>query len=175
MCPLKGSEYTLTACAKTILLDSEVGLRLMEMLGGTTWARGMSHDEVKGLIAYLHMYDFKKGEGIFTEGDQECYMGMVMAGNVEISKHGEERPGNEKQLAVLGPGQVFGEMAMLDGQPRSASAIARDEVLLAVLLDGQYRKLCAENAPLALKLTGNIARCVSLRLRRTSDSLVHYL
>lgn len=175
MPPLKGSEYTLTACEKTIRLDSELGLKLMEMLGGTTWAKGLSHEDVKKFIAYLSLYEFKDGAPIFVEGDSECYMGLIMAGHIEIRKRNDSSHPTPIQLAVVEPGQVFGEMAMLDGQPRSASAIAKGDVLMAVLLEEQYRNLCANNPALALKLTRNIAMCVSLRLRKTSDNLVRYL
>ena len=175
MTPLDGTEYTLTAGATAITLDSELGLRLMEMLGATTWARGLSHGEVKAFTAFLGLYSFKKGAAIFAEGDLDCSMALVLTGRIEIRKGHDASNPELVELDEIGPGQVFGEMAMLDGQPRSASARAKEDVLLAVLLEERYQDLCAGDPALALKLTRNIARVVSLRLRRTSDNLVRYL
>jgi len=76
---------------------------------------------------------FSDGETIFNEGDSSSEMFVVRTGKVEISK---SVGGHSMRLAVLDRGSFFGEMSLLEGLPRSATAHAIGDVSLLVLRPG---------------------------------------
>src|SRR3954468_17291021 len=67
---------------------------------------------------------YARGEVIFLEGDQGTALCLIAEGRIRIQLTGSD--GREAVLNVYGPGEIFGEMALLDGEPRSADAIAQD-------------------------------------------------
>ncbi len=71
-----------------------------------------------------------KGEILFKEGDPGDEIYLIKEGRIKIYK---EMDGEERTLAILGKGEIFGEMAVLDGKPRSASAKAIENSVLEVL------------------------------------------
>jgi len=71
-----------------------------------------------------------KGERLFKEGDPGYEIYIIKKGKIRIYK---ELEGEEKTLAILKEGEIFGEMAVLDGKPRSASAQAVEHTVLEVL------------------------------------------
>jgi CRP/FNR family transcriptional regulator, cyclic AMP receptor protein len=75
---------------------------------------------------------YRQGEIVFEEGTHGREMFIVHTGRVRISMDG---PDGEILLAVLGPGEVFGEMALVDDAPRSATATALENDTQLVLVD----------------------------------------
>lgn len=83
---------------------------------------GLAHEDLDALKDLLEGEHFPSGSEIFVEGDHSDTLYIVAEGAVRISRH---LPGlGEEALAILGPGDVFGEMAWIDDSPRSADAIA---------------------------------------------------
>lgn len=110
---------------------------------------------------------FSAGERIFAEGDVGDSLFVLGAGEVEVSRH--ETPG--APLAVLGPPAAFGEMALVDREHRSATVVARTEVLALQLTAENFttfRKYSRDGFTLVVI---NIARVLSSRLRETSAKL----
>ena len=70
---------------------------------------------------------------------------------------------------VLGPEDIFGEMAVIDGLPRSATARVAEDAELISLKKKDLEKLCIENAALALKLVSNIVKVFSKRVREANE------
>lgn len=73
---------------------------------------------------------FAREEVIFREGDRGDVLYLVGEGAVKISKRG--RGGQEETLGFIEPGNFFGEMSLLDGEPRSATAVAAQPTLLGL-------------------------------------------
>ncbi len=73
------------------------------------------------LIASSRVVRFLPGEEIFAEGDDPDGLYLIIQGTVRIAARG---PGNNAVLATLGPNEIFGEMGVLDGEPRSGRAAA---------------------------------------------------
>jgi len=157
-----------------LLLDPEVGRKLSEMAGTAPWVADMTWDEVVSLTAYLHVREYQAGQVIFQEGDLEAYMGVILSGVVEITKK-DQKDEADKSLVRMGPSRAFGEFALIDGEPRSATAWAKKTAKLLVLTRENLLKLSQENKHLAFKLVFNVARMMSRRLRQTSERLVEYL
>jgi CRP-like cAMP-binding protein len=109
------------------------------------------------------------GTKIFQHGDAGDKLYLIVGGKVRISR---EVPGmGEEALAVLGPGQAFGEMALLDESPRSADARVHDRCrLLAIPKDG-FDDLLFLHKDLAYEVLWNVVRLLVGRLRETNDKL----
>jgi len=109
------------------------------------------------------------GTKIFQHGDAGDKLYLILEGKVRISR---EVPGmGEEALAVLGPGQLFGEMALLDESSRSADARVHERCrLLAIPKDG-FDDLLFLHKDLAYEVLWSIVRMLVSRLRETNDKL----
>jgi len=109
------------------------------------------------------------GTKIFQHGDAGDKLYLILEGKVRISR---EVPGmGEEALAVLGPGEVFGEMALLDEAPRSADARVHERCrLLAIPKDG-FDDLLFLHKDLAYEVLWSVVRMLVSRLRETTDKL----
>jgi CRP-like cAMP-binding protein len=109
------------------------------------------------------------GTKIFQHGDAGDKLYLILEGQVRISR---EVPGmGEEALAVLGPGQVFGEMALLDESPRSADARVHSRCrVLAIPKDG-FDDLLFMQKDLAYEVLWSMVRMLVGRLRETNDKL----
>jgi CRP-like cAMP-binding protein len=109
------------------------------------------------------------GTKIFQHGDAGDKLYLILEGRVRISR---EVPGmGEEALAVLGPGQAFGEMALLDESPRSADARVHERCrVLAIPKDG-FDDLLFMHKDLAYEVLWGMVRMLVGRLRETTDKL----
>jgi CRP-like cAMP-binding protein len=101
------------------------------MLGECVLFRGLEPRERSELVARARMREFPASETIFLMGASGDSMMAVLDGNVRISVPSPE--GKEIVLAIIQPGEVFGEIAVLDGKERTAEATAMTDCTLAVL------------------------------------------
>jgi CRP-like cAMP-binding protein len=102
----------------------------------------------------------RAGEIIFREGDKADQLFVIKSGHVSIQL------GN-RALADLPPNSIFGEMALIDDAPRSATAIATTDVELVPISEKQFLFLVSQTPYFALKVMRVLAR----RLRTTSRSI----
>lgn len=98
--------------------------------------------------------DFAPGETVFLEGDQGNLMYVVLEGSVRLAVTG-------RTLEKVGPGGVFGEMALIDSAPRSATATALTACRLAPVAAARFRALVREDPEFGLE----IMRVMAARLR----------
>jgi CRP/FNR family cyclic AMP-dependent transcriptional regulator len=98
---------------------------------------------------------FKAGEVVFREGERGLTMFVVRTGQVRISKRVRAV---ERTLATLGPGEFFGEMAVLSGRPRTATATAIDEISLLELDDKRFDAMIHSQAEIAARIMKKLAR-----------------
>lgn len=91
---------------------------------------------------YLEPISFSAGAFIFTEGARESHFYIIQKGEVQIFTKTKDG-GEHIVIARFGPGDSFGEFALLDGQPRSASAIALTNVDLVKVSKDAYEQLLA--------------------------------
>jgi CRP/FNR family cyclic AMP-dependent transcriptional regulator len=116
---------------------------------------------------------FPAGTRVFHEGDSSdaCY--IVSEGSFRVTR--EHSDGRAITLATLGPGEIFGELAMLDGDRRSASAEAITDGTLLALPASDVRSLLGRNPEIALKLVAGLVRRLrqaNMRLSRQSFQTV---
>jgi CRP/FNR family cyclic AMP-dependent transcriptional regulator len=111
---------------------------------------------------------YQKDELIFDEDSKGDSMYVIKTGAVKIQKKVKNQ---ENTIAVLNPGEFFGEMALLDGQPRSAAVRATtDSTVFMIPLEG-YQNLRKDNPHTALKLMDIIIKVLSNRLRQANKNL----
>jgi signal transduction histidine kinase/CRP-like cAMP-binding protein len=109
---------------------------------------------------------FKAGEQIFDEYSKGRELYLIVSGRVRIKKY--TKFGIESLLAVLHPGDFFGELSVVDGLPRSARAEAMDDCSLLVLTPDTFRSLLAESQEFRLNLLNNLG----IRLRTMDQTFV---
>jgi CRP-like cAMP-binding protein len=110
---------------------------------------------------------------LFKEGEPAKEMVVVLRGDLEVRKKG--RSGQEAVIAHLRPGDVAGEMSLIDIQPRSAGVRTVGPAALIVLSHGDLATLYREDQPSYTILVLNIAREISRRLRRVDLLLADIL
>lgn len=135
---------------------------------------GAVSDEVLEFLAgKLVVLTPRSGDMVFREGDPARDMFVVMSGEMEVQKRSQS--GVDARVALLGPGDWFGEMSILDVQPRSASvrclAPSRLLRISASDLDALYRHDTKAYALIVL----NIARELSRRLRVADGLLAEFV
>ncbi len=108
--------------------------------------------------------DFAPGVVLFEEGQPGDYMYVVQRGEVEIRRQVGE---TERVLAVLPPGEFFGEMAILNGRPRSATAVVKTDARLLVIEGKTFEAMLRAKPEIALR----IIRALATRLEGANQQI----
>ncbi|MBV9250324.1 MAG: Crp/Fnr family transcriptional regulator [Acetobacteraceae bacterium] len=127
--------------------------------------QAMKPEELNEILGLATERRVRRGQTIFQKGDDSSSMMAVLSGRVRISAVSAE--GKEITLNVINPGEVFGEIALLDGQPRSADATASEETVLLVVERRHFLPFLTRNPDLMLRFIAVLCD----RLRRTSGTL----
>jgi len=124
---------------------------------------GLADDTIEALLEHLELRTCDAGDVVFREGDHGRELFVVLDGEMEVLK--KSKRDRDARVALLGPGDWFGEMSILDIMPRSATvrAVAPSRMLRlsASDLDALYRRDLRAYTLIVL----NIAREMSRRLR----------
>jgi CRP/FNR family cyclic AMP-dependent transcriptional regulator len=118
----------------------------------------------QNLVSLLRRENLRKGEILFRKGDEGTAIYLILQGRIKISI---SRRMDTVTLAILGPGEFLGEMALLDGLPRSADAIALEDSYLYVLNRKDFLSFLVNNE----KAIHAVLSALSMRLRKTDDLL----
>jgi len=111
---------------------------------------------------------FRTGAALFHEGDHSDWVGLIVKGRVKVSCYGAD--GRERLVAVLGPGELLGELSAIDGEPRSATATALEPLDAHVLTSDEFVALLERNPAATL----GILRSVTGRLRDSDKRRVEF-
>jgi SulP family sulfate permease len=143
--------------------------QLARTIEGNSLLNGLSDAEITAVLLVADLRRVAQGEALFHKDQASDGVWMLQSGQVSIlAGLGSEAT----RLATFGPGQFVGEMGFIDGNSRSATATADTEVD-AVLLDKQaIAALVRDHPHAALRITRNIARELSHRVRSTTAVLV---
>jgi len=129
----------------------------------------LSEEELALISGITAERDLRQGEVIFKEGEVGDTFYMVLEGRIRISKG--ITGGGEEALAILDKGSYFGEMALIDEFPRSASAIAQTDCQLLLMDKSDFLKLVSTHKDLAYKLLWMFCKTLSHRLRETNEKI----
>jgi len=136
-----------------------------QLLGNCILFRGFKADERDAILGRVRTRAFKAGETVFTIGSPGDNMMAVLNGTIRISVPAPD--GKELLLAILQPGEVFGELAVLDGKERSADAVANSPCTLAILDRRDMLSFLEQHPAVWLKLITVLCE----RLRHTDQQL----
>lgn len=138
-------------------------MRLQDFLKANPLFCNLSEEQLATVSPYLEKKVFKKEQEIFSEGDPGDGMYLIVFGGVKIRKMIDGV--NDKTLATFADGNFFGEMSLVDGYPRSATAVStRDSVLYKFSRDN-FQNLMAAEPYCALSIALSLAGYISMRLR----------
>ena len=132
-----------------------------EFLRSISLCENMNDDEIKAIAEHCRIKSYKKKNVIFLESDPGNMLYLIYSGRIKITKLNEE--GNEVILTILGDGDYFGEMSLLDDHDRNANAIAMDDVELLTVTKNEFVNLLIHNSTLSL----NLLKTFAIRLRVT--------
>ena len=130
---------------------------------------GLTQGQLAKVASIAQVRQYEGSSFIFHEGDTGQEMYVIAEGRVRISK---QVPGiGEEALAILEKGQYFGEMAVIDDNPRSADAIAHTPCTLWAIERTKLDQLMFTDKDLAYVLLWTFVRTLSERLRETGDKI----
>ena len=147
--------------------------KIASMLENAHMLKDLDWPQIEALANYVQLYRAAPKTVLFHEGDRGDFMCILLEGKLEIHKEDNQRV--EKTVSTVLPGRSLGEMTIVDGEPRSATAIVVQTSMLAVLTQQNFKRIMEEKPALSAKLLLEIARLLSQRLRLTSGILVDYL
>ena len=145
--------------------DNARPLMTLEALRSVPLFASLDDADASALRSLLELEVRPAGSVLFRKGEAGDAMYLIEGGRVRI--HIRDEDGDEVTLAELSGGDFFGEMAILDGKPRSASATVTEEARLAVLSREHFHAYVRRNPDLALGMLGAITE----RLRHTDEML----
>ncbi len=142
---------------------------MIELLKELPVFDGFSDRELVTIERIIHQRRYNAGEMVFGEDMLGAGMYIVKEGEVAITKKIDED--KEIELALIGERNFFGEMALIDEMPRSASAKANKDTILFALCKPDLENMMERNPKVAATIITNIARLVCKRLVQANENL----
>jgi CRP/FNR family transcriptional regulator, cyclic AMP receptor protein len=149
--------------------SGEDDIDLYEILKVVPIFQDLNRREFRKVEAILHRRTWGADEAIVNEGDPGVGMYIIVTGEVKIAQRGDD--GSMQDLASLGGGDFFGEQALLDESPRTASAIAVEPCKVIGFFRPDLLDLIESNPRLGLKIVMRLSQMISMRLRHTNRLL----
>lgn len=147
--------------------DQKVGVAIINLLRGLPIFDGLGDGELRKIAGLFTQKLFQPGERIFSKGDSGKEAYVIMRGGVDISLSDDALP-----IAKIGRGQIFGELAFLDGAPRVAFAVANSPTILLIIQRRAFQDLMENEPHLGIVVMRNVALELTHRLRKTNAVVV---
>ncbi len=119
-----------------------------------------STEELRAMAETFTERDYEEGETIQREGESGITFYLIVKGSVDVKK-------GKKNIAKLGRGLYFGEMSLLDKQPRSATIVSREPTKCLLMTSWNFMAFLETDSKLAIRVMKELAR----RLRETDKAL----
>ena len=129
--------------------------------------KSLSKKDLTSILNILHNRSYLPGEYIFYQGDPGIGLYIVRQGEVKILREFED--GSKTNLATFTKGDFFGELALVDGETRSASAIAETEVKAAVIFKPDLDEFIEKYPKKGIKILNGISHIIATRLRALNN------
>ena len=138
---------------------------IMVLLNNISLFAELSESDMEAITKLAVTRNYPKNTMVICEGDQSDSLFVVLSGKVKVFLSDEE--GKEVTLNVQGEGEYFGELALLDNAPRSASVVTVEQTRLTVISKSAFEECMEKNPGIALKICKGLAR----RLRELSENV----
>ncbi|MCC6178282.1 MAG: Crp/Fnr family transcriptional regulator [Chloroflexi bacterium] len=129
-----------------------------ELLARSPLLRNLSPESLSRLASVARRRTYRRGEVVFHQGDPGDSLHILLEGRVKIVLDAES--GDEAVIAIFGPGDCFGELALIDGEPRSASVAALEPVHTVSISRNDFMSFVRENPSVAEQLLMTLAGMV---------------
>ncbi|HEX8001766.1 MAG TPA: Crp/Fnr family transcriptional regulator [Mycobacteriales bacterium] len=137
----------------------------MDVLRSAPLFAGLPDAAWTSLASRLSSRVVARGEALFREGDDGDELHVIVDGKMKITRSSSD--GRENAIAILGPGDLLGELALFDSQRRGATATAVNDTTLASLSRPDFHAWLAEHPSVSLELL----RALAARLRQTNEAM----
>lgn len=134
----------------------------VDSLANVSLFRDLDKSSLKRLEKVVRERNFRAGETIVSQGDEGVGFFLIDSGRVSVTRDGTD-------LATLGPGDFFGEQALLDNYRRSATVTATEDTSTLAIMRSDFVAELRANPDLAIEMLGVLSR----RLREVEDKLTH--
>ncbi len=153
----------------------ELANRSVDLLRTKSALVDLNDAEARCIVQYMRVVNIARGSLLFREGESlhTDHMLLILSGDVSVDVSDGVHAGG-LAVSVLGPGSLVGEMALLDGAPRSATCTALSDVVAAGLSRVGLQRLSDEHPQVAVRLLVAIAQRVGDRLRAMGEQLRLY-
>ncbi|MCW8803356.1 MAG: cyclic nucleotide-binding domain-containing protein [Ignavibacteriaceae bacterium] len=129
--------------------------------------KSLTNKSITGLLGIIHDRNYIAGEYIFYQADPGIGLYLIREGEVLISRENEN--GDKITLAVFHKGDFFGELALVDSEKRSASAIANSDTKLSVIFKPDLDEFIEKYPKKGIKILQGIAEITAVRLRTLNE------
>lgn len=145
---------------------------LTGILGKLGVFEGLLEDHLKKIVTMCTTKSYTKGDIVFEDytGGEDLF--IVLEGKMKI-KLEAVLPHYDIALSTIEAGQIFGELALIDSSPRSATVVCETDARVAVLNGAELNRLMEEDNHIGYVLMKNIARTICARLRKANRELLH--
>lgn len=143
---------------------------IAQMLDKTSWGNELSWKELVSLGKFIQAFKVRPHTVLFAEGETNQTMAILVEGRVEIFK--STLDDQKKSIAKVKSPQTFGEMSLVDGQPRSAEVVTDSSCVCLLLTKEKFMAMSETYSDLAFKILWKISSLMSQRLRQVSGQLV---
>lgn len=128
----------------------------------------LDYEESDIIGKVLDLRSVKPGTVIYAQGEHADSMCCVVRGELEVVRQGKD--GGERVLTTLTKGDSVGEMAIIDGLTRSATIRAKSEARVLILKREDFNRLIKQYPHISIKILKQIARLLSMNLRKTNEA-----
>ncbi|MBI4868583.1 MAG: cyclic nucleotide-binding domain-containing protein [Candidatus Wallbacteria bacterium] len=142
-------------------------MNTLEALAGSILCRYIEDEDVRQIHATGKVAQISAGQPLFTEGDEGGSLYVILTGTVDILK--ASTGGAARKLATLHPGDLIGEISLVDASPRSASAVTASDCTLFEFSRRDLMGIIRSHPGIAAKVLWAMLETVSLRLRDMND------
>lgn len=129
--------------------------------------KSLTKKDLTNLMGIIHNRNYLAGEYIFYQGDPGIGLYIIREGEVLINRENEK--GDKITLAVFQKGDFFGELALVDGEKRSASAITKSDTRLSVIFKPDLDEFIEKYPKKGIKVLQGIAEITTVRLRTLNE------
>ena len=129
---------------------------------------GLTSGQLGRVMTSMQRRRYTAGEKLFEEGQPGKAVFIIKSGQVELTRFSPDGP---RSLGVLGPGQMFGEMALLEQMNRTATATVQEDGEIYLLYTATLESLIRDHPRIGVRLLRNMAIMLSALLRRTNKEL----
>ena len=144
-----------------------------DALDKTRWAHDFEWSELEILASYMLAIEFTAGSVLFQEREPGSFMALLLSGEASVLKEGSDDL--EHSIATIKPGTSIGEMAMIDGESRSATIVMSKDSRILMLDEEDFADMYDNDIKVWALLHRKLARLLSQRLRATSGRLLDAL